>query len=100
MVKAKPGSWLYHSEVLTDQSPEDMCTNTIREKLLDYLPQEVPYTMTQVMMNTILLIYSFSSEVALLLRVKYVLLNVYLITCLSYKSSYILYSPIFWAFFN
>ncbi|KAG5283990.1 hypothetical protein AALO_G00021740 [Alosa alosa] len=47
MVEAKPGSWLYHSEVLTDQSPEEMCTNTIREKLLEYLPQEVPYTMTQ-----------------------------------------------------
>ncbi|XP_062392191.1 GTPase Era, mitochondrial [Sardina pilchardus] len=47
MVEAKPGSWLYHREVLTDQSPEEMCTNTIREKLLEYLPQEVPYTMTQ-----------------------------------------------------
>lgn len=47
MVAAKPGSWQYHSEVLTDQSPEDVCTNTIREKLLEYLPQEVPYSMTQ-----------------------------------------------------
>lgn len=45
MVEAKPGSWVYHSEVLTDQSPEDLCRNTIREKLLEYLPQEVPYTM-------------------------------------------------------
>ncbi|XP_008305123.1 GTPase Era, mitochondrial [Stegastes partitus] len=47
MVAAKPGSWQYHSEVLTDQSPEDVCTNTIREKLLQYLPQEVPYSLTQ-----------------------------------------------------
>lgn len=47
MVAAKPGPWQYHSEVLTDQSPEDVCTNTIREKLLEYLPQEVPYTFTQ-----------------------------------------------------
>uniref|UniRef100_A0A3P8TAP5 GTPase Era, mitochondrial n=1 Tax=Amphiprion percula TaxID=161767 RepID=A0A3P8TAP5_AMPPE len=47
MVAAKPGSWQYHSEVLTDQSPEDICTNTIREKLLEYLPQEVPYSITQ-----------------------------------------------------
>lgn len=47
MAAAKPGSWQYHSEVLTDQSPEDVCTNTIREKLLEYLPQEVPYSMTQ-----------------------------------------------------
>ncbi|XP_046876635.1 GTPase Era, mitochondrial [Hypomesus transpacificus] len=47
LVEAKPGSWLYHSEVLTDQSPEEVCTNIVREKLLEYLPKEVPYTMTQ-----------------------------------------------------
>ncbi|XP_035846820.1 GTPase Era, mitochondrial [Sander lucioperca] len=47
MAAAKPGSWQYHSEVLTDQSPEEVCTNIIREKLLEYLPQEVPYSMTQ-----------------------------------------------------
>ncbi|KAF5903157.1 T-box transcription factor TBX6L-like, partial [Clarias magur] len=47
MLEAKPGAWRYHSAVLTDQSPEDICTNTIREKLLEYLPQEVPYTLTQ-----------------------------------------------------
>lgn len=40
--------WQYHSEVLTDQSPEEVCTNIIREKLLEYLPQEVPYSITQV----------------------------------------------------
>ncbi|XP_051531139.1 GTPase Era, mitochondrial-like [Myxocyprinus asiaticus] len=44
---AKPRQWQYHSELLTDQTPEDVCINTIREKLLEYLPQEVPYTMTQ-----------------------------------------------------
>ncbi|KAF0038100.1 hypothetical protein F2P81_008584 [Scophthalmus maximus] len=47
MVAAKPGLWQYHSEVLTDQSPEELCTNIIREKLLEYLPKEVPYSMTQ-----------------------------------------------------
>ncbi|XP_029375237.1 GTPase Era, mitochondrial isoform X2 [Echeneis naucrates] len=47
MSVAKLGSWQYHSEVLTDQSPEEICTNIIREKLLEYLPQEVPYSMTQ-----------------------------------------------------
>uniref|UniRef100_H3BZ92 GTPase Era, mitochondrial n=1 Tax=Tetraodon nigroviridis TaxID=99883 RepID=H3BZ92_TETNG len=46
--KAKTGSWEYHSEVLTDQSPEDICTNLVREKLLECLPQEVPYSVTQV----------------------------------------------------
>lgn len=54
MVAAKPGSWQYHSEVLTDQSPEEICTNTVREKLLEYLPQEVPYSMTQVTNEPIL----------------------------------------------
>ncbi|KAJ8266353.1 hypothetical protein GJAV_G00129450 [Gymnothorax javanicus] len=48
MLGAKPGSWHYHSEVLTDQSPEEICINTVREKLLEYLPQEVPYNVTQV----------------------------------------------------
>ncbi|XP_026866113.2 GTPase Era, mitochondrial [Electrophorus electricus] len=47
LVSAKPGPWQYHSEVLTDQNPEDVCTNMVREKLLEYLPQEVPYTVTQ-----------------------------------------------------
>ncbi|KAM4726647.1 GTPase Era, mitochondrial [Anableps anableps] len=47
LVAAKPGSWMYHSEVLTDQTPEEVCTSIIREKLLEYLPQEVPYSMTQ-----------------------------------------------------
>lgn len=48
MAAAKVGPWQYHSEVLTDQSPEEVCTNIIREKLLEYLPQEVPYSLTQV----------------------------------------------------
>lgn len=47
VVAAKPGAWQYHSEVLTDQTPQEVCTNIIREKLLDYLPQEVPYSLTQ-----------------------------------------------------
>ncbi|XP_072519235.1 GTPase Era, mitochondrial [Salminus brasiliensis] len=46
MVAAKPGPWHYHSDVLTDQSPEDVCINAIRERLLEYLPQEVPYTIS------------------------------------------------------
>lgn len=47
LAKAKPGEWQYHSEVLTDQPPEHICINMIREKLLEYLPQEVPYSLTQ-----------------------------------------------------
>ncbi|XP_051902360.1 GTPase Era, mitochondrial [Hippocampus zosterae] len=47
MSAAKSGTWQYHSEVLTDQSPEEMCINIIREKFLENLPQEVPYSLTQ-----------------------------------------------------
>lgn len=46
-MQAKPGPWEFHSEVLTSQSPQEICTNTIREKLLEYLPEEVPYTVEQ-----------------------------------------------------
>lgn len=58
MAAAKPGSWQYHSEVLTDQSPDEVCTNIIREKLLEYLPQEVPYSMTQVTSEAVQLLIS------------------------------------------
>ncbi|MBN3308367.1 ERAL1 GTPase, partial [Amia calva] len=44
---AKPGPWLYHSEVLTDQNPEEICINMVRGKLLEHLPQEVPYNISQ-----------------------------------------------------
>ena len=54
MCAAKPGPWQYHSDVLTDQSPEVVCTNMIREKLLEYLPQEVPYSLTQVTNKAVL----------------------------------------------
>ncbi|XP_043910360.1 GTPase Era, mitochondrial isoform X1 [Protopterus annectens] len=45
--QAKPGPWVFHSEVVTDQLPQEICENIIREKLLEYLPQEVPYSVTQ-----------------------------------------------------
>ncbi|KAL0994407.1 hypothetical protein UPYG_G00121830 [Umbra pygmaea] len=47
VLAAKPGSWHYHSDVLTDQTPEEVCYNAVREKLLEYMPKEVPYTVTQ-----------------------------------------------------
>ncbi|XP_069730272.1 GTPase Era, mitochondrial isoform X2 [Phaenicophaeus curvirostris] len=48
LMQAKPGPWEYHSEVLTSQSPQEICNNIIREKLLEYLPLEVPYGVVQV----------------------------------------------------
>uniref|UniRef100_A0A8C9MWZ6 GTPase Era, mitochondrial n=1 Tax=Serinus canaria TaxID=9135 RepID=A0A8C9MWZ6_SERCA len=48
LMQAKPGPWEFHSDVLTSQSPQEICDNIIREKLLEYLPLEVPYGVTQV----------------------------------------------------
>ncbi|KAM9320323.1 GTPase Era, mitochondrial [Gastrophryne carolinensis] len=48
MSLAKPGKWWFHSDVVTTQTPQEICDNIIREKLLEYLPQEIPYSITQV----------------------------------------------------
>lgn len=48
LAQARPGPWEFHSEVLTSQMPEEICANIIREKLLEHLPQEVPYSVQQV----------------------------------------------------
>lgn len=47
-MQAKPGPWEFHSGVLTSQSPQEICDNIIREKILEYLPLEVPYGVVQV----------------------------------------------------
>ena len=41
--QAQPGDWLYHSQVLTDQDPHAIAQQCVWEKLMDHLPQEVPY---------------------------------------------------------
>ncbi|NXE41854.1 ERAL1 GTPase, partial [Ptilorrhoa leucosticta] len=48
LMQAKPGPWEFHSAVLTNQSPQEICDNIVREKVLEYLPLEVPYGVTQV----------------------------------------------------
>ncbi|KAK2507525.1 hypothetical protein MC885_003215 [Smutsia gigantea] len=48
LTQARPGPWEFHSGVLTSQMPEEICTNMIREKLLEHLPQEIPYSVQQV----------------------------------------------------
>ncbi|XP_068010654.1 GTPase Era, mitochondrial [Melanerpes formicivorus] len=48
LMQAKPGPWEYHSGVLTSQTPQEICDNLIRQKILEYLPLEVPYGVTQV----------------------------------------------------
>ncbi|KAM9613716.1 GTPase Era, mitochondrial isoform 4-T4 [Morphnus guianensis] len=48
LMQAKPGPWEFHSGVLTSQSPQEICDNIIREKVLEYMPLEVPYGVVQV----------------------------------------------------
>ncbi|XP_064379339.1 GTPase Era, mitochondrial isoform X2 [Dromaius novaehollandiae] len=48
LMQAKPGPWEFHSGVLTNQSPQEICDNVIRGKILEYLPLEVPYSVHQV----------------------------------------------------
>lgn len=47
-MQAKPGPWEFHSRVLTSQTPQEICNNIIRGKILEYLPLEVPYGVAQV----------------------------------------------------
>lgn len=40
---AKPNRWEYPAQTFTDQSNEDIIVESVRARLLDYLPQEIPY---------------------------------------------------------
>lgn len=42
---AQPRPWIFSSQVVTDQNPEDIAVMTVREKFLDYFHQEIPYTL-------------------------------------------------------
>lgn len=43
MNEAKPGEWLFEKGVLTDQDDMDVIERTVFAKLLDHLPNVVPY---------------------------------------------------------
>nr|CAH7725739.1 unnamed protein product [Callosobruchus chinensis] len=47
--KAEPGEWLFPEAVWTDQSAETIITNTVQAKLLDFIPQEIPYNLKSCM---------------------------------------------------
>lgn len=46
MESAKPAPWLFPASVYTDQDPKRIFEEAVRSKLLDYLPQEVPYNLS------------------------------------------------------
>lgn len=43
LAAARPGRWLFHSSLVTDQDPYEIAIATVREKLLNTLPDEIPY---------------------------------------------------------
>lgn len=43
---AQPGQWEFPADVITDQKPEAIVEDSVRARLLDYLPQEIPYRLT------------------------------------------------------
>ncbi|XP_017867703.1 PREDICTED: GTPase Era, mitochondrial [Drosophila arizonae] len=42
---AKPRRWVYPADVYTDETPETLIVESVRARLLDYLPQEIPYNL-------------------------------------------------------
>jgi GTPase Era involved in 16S rRNA processing len=42
-MQAQPGKWLYPDDMFTDQKPREIAELAVREKLLEHLPQEMPY---------------------------------------------------------
>lgn len=42
---AKTRNWQYPSDTFSDETPEDLIVDSVRARLLDYLPQEIPYNL-------------------------------------------------------
>lgn len=40
---AKPAEWMYPETVYTDQKPEQVICDAVKARILDHLPNEVPY---------------------------------------------------------
>lgn len=43
--EAKSRQWRFDADVYTDASPEALIVESVRARLLDYLPQEIPYNL-------------------------------------------------------
>jgi len=44
--RAKPADWVFSRNMLTDQMPQEIAEMCVREKLLEHLPDEVPYELS------------------------------------------------------
>ncbi|KAH1025579.1 hypothetical protein HUJ05_010275 [Dendroctonus ponderosae] len=43
--KSKPGEWMFPDNIWTDKSAEEIIQSSVQAKLLDFLPQEIPYSL-------------------------------------------------------
>lgn len=43
--QAQPRKWKFPSDLYTDSNPEALIVESVRARLLDYLPQEIPYNL-------------------------------------------------------
>ena len=48
--EAVPRNWVFHEGLITDQNPRDIALMTVRENLLEYLPNEIPYKINLVIL--------------------------------------------------
>jgi len=42
--RTKSSAWMFHRNFVTDQYPQEIAEMCIREKMLEYLPDEIPYS--------------------------------------------------------
>lgn len=43
LAKSQPGAWEYTADEFTDLPPEEQIVQSVRARLLDFMPQEIPY---------------------------------------------------------
>ncbi len=43
LTRGKPANWIFSRELLTDQMPQEMAEMCVREKMLENIPNEIPY---------------------------------------------------------
>ena len=41
--RAQPGEWVFTRNMITDQMPQEIAEMCVREKMLENMPEEIPY---------------------------------------------------------